>query len=66
MALADGFDELAHADLAVGGGRQHGEEPETDRITQRAEARGQLGGLVAIEGSPEDRRAALDFVFSPR
>jgi hypothetical protein len=38
LGLADGFDELAHADLTFGGGRQHGEESKADRITESVES----------------------------
>jgi hypothetical protein len=63
LALADGFDELAYADFAFWGGCQHREESETDRITERVEACGQLGCLGAVEGSGQERGAALDVAF---
>jgi catechol 2,3-dioxygenase-like lactoylglutathione lyase family enzyme len=61
LALADGLDELAHADLPFGGGRQHGEQPEADRIAECAESRRQLHCLVAMERGSQDRGAALPF-----
>jgi hypothetical protein len=63
LALADGFDELAHTDFAFGGDCEHGQKPETDWITKGAETGGQPDCLVAIEGSRQDRGAAFEFVF---
>jgi hypothetical protein len=49
LAFAEGFDELAHAYLAFGRGRQHGYEADADRVAQGVEARGELGRLSRIE-----------------
>jgi hypothetical protein len=62
LALADRLNELAYADFAVGGGRQHGQESQADRITESVEADRELRRLAAVEGGGEDRRATLDFV----
>jgi hypothetical protein len=38
LALADWFDELANTDFPFGGGSQHGQESQADRITESVEA----------------------------
>ena len=59
LALAEGLDELAHAHLALGRGRQDAEHPESDRVRQCAESGGQLGGIGGVEGRGQHRWAAL-------
>jgi hypothetical protein len=62
LALAQGLDELTHADLTFRSGGQHGQDPEPDGITEGAEAQRQLRSALGVEGSGQHRRTALDFV----
>ena len=59
LALAQRLDEVADTDLALGGGRQDAEHPEPDRVGQRAETTGQLGGIGGVEGCRQNGCAAL-------
>ena len=65
LALADGGDELADADLAGGGGGEHGEEPEPDGVAESPEASGELPGGAGVEGGGEDGRAANGGIGAP-
>jgi hypothetical protein len=57
--------ELPHTDLAFGAAASTDKNAETDWNIKGAETCGQPGCLVAIEGSGQDRGAALEARPSP-
>jgi hypothetical protein len=59
LSLADRSDEVAYADLTLGGGGEHGYEADADRVAEGAEASSQLRSLGDIEWRREQRGAAF-------
>ena len=59
LALAEGLDEVAHADLALGRGGQQAQDPQPDRVGEGGEPAGQRGGLGGVERGGQHRWAAL-------
>jgi hypothetical protein len=59
LALANGLDEVADADLAIGRCAEEIEEAEPHRVSKGGETLGQLVGVVLVEGRCEDRRTTV-------
>lgn len=58
LSLAEGFDKIAHADLAPFRGGEHRDHPEPSGVSERGEAPRQLERAGVVEGIVEDRRTA--------
>jgi hypothetical protein len=59
LALAERLHEVAHADLALIGGGQHGQHAEANGVGEGGESQRQDGGFVGVERCGEDGRAAF-------
>lgn len=53
LGFAQGPYEVADAHLAFGGGGEHGEDPEPDRVCKGREPYGEGGGIVSIKRRAE-------------
>lgn len=63
LGKAEGVFELAAAGSPSRGSREHGHDPETDRVGQRGKESGRVGGPLLLEDSLEQGLTTFHFSY---